>query len=172
MKSVELRFDRKEFEVRYDPAVVSMDEIFETIRARGFAPSLTPPATPRPRQSEITDQERARLDVRTISHGAPVRLAEHLVRGKVTIFDYYADWCGPCLLLARDLEQLMLARPDVAVRKIDIVDWKSEAARQATREFRMPGLPYVRVYDPAGELMGEVSGNDIARIRALLPEPR
>ncbi len=58
----------------------------------------------------------------------------------------------------------------MAVRKIDVVSWESEAARQATREFKLPGLPYVRVYGPDGRVLGVVSGNDISKIRALLPE--
>jgi len=164
-----MRFDKREFEVTYDPKAVSLDTILNTVKARGFTPSLTPPSTPPPEQSRLSDAERAKLDIRTITRGDAVDLEEHLVTGKVTIFDYYADWCGPCLLLARDLEQLMVAQSDVAVRKIDIVTWQSEAARQATREFKLKGIPYVRVYGPRGQFLGAVPGNDIEKIRALLP---
>lgn len=165
-----MRFDEREFEITYDPNVVSLDTILETIKGRGFTPSLTPLATPPPEQSRLSDEVRAKLDVRTITHGDAVDLREHLVAGKVTIFDYYADWCGPCLLLGRDLEQLQVARPDVAIRKIDIVTWKSEAAVQATREFKLKGIPYVRIYGPDGTFLGAVPGNSLAKIMALLPE--
>ena len=165
-----MRFDNREYEVTYDPNTVSIDTIMETIKGRGFTPSLTPLATTPPEQGRLSDEDRAKLDVRTITHGDAVELSEHLVAGKVTIFDYYADWCGPCLLLARDLEQLLLTRPDVAVRKIDIVTWESEAAVQATRKFKLKGIPYVRVYGPTGEFLGAVPGNSLPKIMALLPK--
>jgi thiol-disulfide isomerase/thioredoxin len=155
--------------VRYDPDSVSLDTILNTIKSRGFTPSLAPPAEPPPAQSRLSEEEVARLDVRTISHGEAVRLEEHLVAGKVTIFDYYADWCGPCLLLGRDLERLLASRSDLALRKIDIMNWESEAARQALREFKLQGIPYVRVFGPRGKFLGAVSENDVAQVRALLP---
>ena len=37
--------------------------------------------------------------------------------------------------------------PDVAVRRINVGKWDNAAARQATREFGLEALPYVRVYD-------------------------
>ena len=38
-----------------------------------------------------------------------------------------------------------------------------------TREFKLKGIPYVRVYGPRGQFLGAVPGNDIEKIRALLP---
>ncbi len=116
----------------------------------------------------LPDAVRARLDIRTVSRGEPVRIKQALAPGKLTIFDYYADWCGPCHLLSPKLERLVLRYDNVALRKVDIVDYESRAARQATREFRLPGLPFTRVFDERGRLLGEVQGNDIEAIETIL----
>ena len=58
--------------------------------------------------------------------------------------------------------------PNVLLRQVDIVDWDSAAARQATAEFRLAGIPYVRVYGKTGTLLGEVSGVDPVAIEAAI----
>ena len=90
-------------------------------------------------------------DIRVISKGEPVNLKDHLVRGKYTVFDYYADWCPPCRQLSPALEELARTRKDVAIRKIDIVDWSHPVARQ----HGVQDLPYLRIYDPQGTLLAE-----------------
>ena len=50
------------------------------------------------------------------------------------------------------------------VRKINIVNWESPAARLAAREFGLDGLPYVRVYGTRGSLLVATRGLDIGRI--------
>jgi thiol-disulfide isomerase/thioredoxin len=101
-------------------------------------------------------------DVRTISKGEPVNLRDHLVPGKYTLFDYYADWCPPCRELEPRLEELARRHPNVAVRKIDIVDWSHPVAEQQG----VHDLPYLRLYDPEGRLIreGEATFIDLDRL--------
>src|SRR6184192_1382052 len=68
--------------------------------------------------------------IEVISHGAQVDINKHLALGNVTVVDFYADWCGPCRQLAPSLEQLARSDPEIALRKIDIVNWKMPVARQ------------------------------------------
>ena len=122
---------------------------------------LRPPIPDRLRPGAVHDQPRhIKSAVRVVS--------EHLVAGKFTIVDYYADWCGPCLLLGHELEQVLALRQDVALRKVDLVSWETDAAKQVTREFGIRGIPYVRVYGPDGRFLGAVNGNHIGKVRALL----
>jgi len=116
----------------------------------------------------LPEEIRSLLDVQTVARGERIKLKQHLAPGKITIFDYYADWCGPCHLLGPKLERLALRYENVAVRKVDIVDYESEAAKQATRDFRLPGLPYTRVFDEDGKLLGEVQGNRIEAIEKVV----
>ena len=121
----------------------------------------------------LSEQERALLDIRSASRGGEAfEIRRHLAPGKYTIFDFWADWCGPCHVLTPKLERLVRDRADVALRKIDLQKWDSPAGKQATRQFKVPALPYVRVYDPNGTLVGEVVGNDIDKVKTLLERRR
>jgi thioredoxin 1 len=88
----------------------------------------------------------------TITRGGRVDLSKHLVRGKVTIVDFYADWCGPCRLIAPHLEKIAREDPDVVLRKIDIINWASEVAKQ----YNINSIPRIEIYDRAGKLVGTV----------------
>ena len=101
-------------------------------------------------------------DIRIISRGEPVNLRDHMVPGKYTLFDYYADWCPPCRELAPRLEELARRHPNLAIRKIDIVDWDHPVAeQQGVRD-----LPYLRLFDPGGRLIreGEATPEDLERL--------
>ena len=88
-------------------------------------------------------------DVRTLPAGEAVILAEKSVPGKVTIFDFYAEWCLPCALITPELEKLVQKRPDeVALRKVDVIGWGSDAAIHQNIEY----LPYLAVVDADGNV--------------------
>ena len=118
----------------------------------------------------LSEEEKTNLDIKTASQGEAIRLKDHLAAGKITIFDYYADWCGPCHLLTPKLERLLLKYGNLALRKVDISNWESEVAKQAAREFGLPGLPYVRIYGPKGKLLGAVHGNQIEKVEKIVKE--
>ena len=93
-----------------------------------------------------------------ISMGAEVNLADHLVAGKTVIFDFYSDYCPPCVAIAPELEKLHAKRADVVVVKVDInrpgvkgIDWKSPVAGQ----FKLRSIPHFKVYGPDGKLKAE-----------------
>lgn len=54
------------------------------------------------------------------------------------------------------------------LRKVNIVDWDSDAAKQASQEFKLEGIPYLRVYDGQGRFVAEVSGGDIDQVKAAV----
>ncbi len=119
-------------------------------------------------RARLTPQERAALDIKVASNGEAFVLRDHLVRGKFTIVDFWAEWCGPCHVLTPKIEHLVKDNANVALRTIDLQNWESAAAKQATKEFKLAALPYVRVYGPDGKFIGEVVGNDIDKIKALI----
>ena len=71
-----------------------------------------------------------------IKHLEKVADFEKEVQGDVVLVDFFAEWCGPCQMLAPLLEQL-----DVKVVKID-VDELPDLARQ----FRVMSIPTVMLF--------------------------
>ena len=52
--------------------------------------------------------------------------------------------------------------------KVGIAKWESPAARQVSAEFELPGLPFTRIFDEQGKLLGQVQDNFIERIQAII----
>ncbi len=164
VREAKVDFDTKQATVKSDTAVTEA-AIREALGRLGFEARF---ADDTPVEPPLSDEERAQLDIKAASHGEAFKTPEFLAPGKYTIFDFFAEWCGPCHLLTPKLERLVQKRRNIALRKVDIVSWKSDAAKQATKDFKMPGLPYVRVYGPDGKFIGAVSGNHFDKVQALL----
>ena len=97
---------------------------------------------------------------RLVADGADLPALEpEIVPGKVTVFDFYADWCGPCLKVDAHLFELLRHRHDVAYRKLNIVSWESPLARHYLAA--APSLPYVVVYGRDGKRAGSMSGLEL-----------
>lgn len=93
-----------------------------------------------------------------VSKGEPVKLTDYLIPGKTTVFDFYSEYCGPCVQVAPALEKLHRTRDDIVVVKVDInrpgvkgIDWKSPVAQQ----YRLNSIPHFKVYGPDGKMMAE-----------------
>jgi thiol-disulfide isomerase/thioredoxin len=106
--------------------------------------------------------------VEVISHGAQVDINKHLALGSVTVVDFYADWCGPCRQLSSSLEEMASTDPEIALRKIDIVNWRTAVARQ----FNIHSIPQVNVYNRGGNLIGTVSGAAIDTIKGFIAQAK
>ena len=106
--------------------------------------------------------------VEVITHGAQVDIAKHLALGNVTVVDFYADWCGPCKQLSPSLEQMASADPDIALRKIDIVNWNTAVAKQ----FNIHSIPQVNVYNRGGLLVGTVVGVDAEEVKRYVAQAK
>lgn len=113
----------------------------------------------KPRDIEALPESVVRtLDIRAYTDGKRVDISSILAPKKVTIVDFYADWCGPCRVLEARLQHLMNGgRPDLALRRINIGHWDNAAAKQAT-ELHAEALPYIRVYDARGTFVTAVTG--------------
>lgn len=87
------------------------------------------------------------------------------VPGKYTVFDLYADWCGPCRVVDAELRELIEHRQDLAVRKLNLVDFKSPLARE--QGSKLKALPYLVVFAPDGKRT-ELVGADTNKLAAAL----
>src|SRR5204863_1123026 len=106
--------------------------------------------------------------IEVISHGAQVDINKHLALGNVTVVDFYADWCGPCRQLAPSLEQLARSDPEIALRKVDIVNWNTAVVKQ----FNIHSIPHVNVYNRGGRLVGTVVGADVDKVKSYIAQAK
>ena len=65
---------------------------------------------------------------------------EKEVQGEVVLVDFYADWCGPCQMLAPVLEELD-KEGRVKVVKIDV-----DSLPDLARQFRVMSIPTVMLF--------------------------
>ena len=93
-----------------------------------------------------------------IAMGETIDLADYLVPGKTTVFDFFSDYCPDCRALAPQMTKLHATRDDVAVVEVDInrpgvkrIDWKSPVARQ----YDLHSIPYFKIFGPDGKLQLE-----------------
>lgn len=87
--------------------------------------------------------------------GRNIDMKQVALAGKVTMIDFYADWCGPCKKLSPQLEALAKNEPGVYLRKVDIVKWGTPVARQ----FKIKSIPNVWVIGPDGSPVGTPTSN-------------
>ena len=78
--------------------------------------------------------------------------------GKV-LLDFYADWCGPCRMVAPILEEIAAERSDIIIGKINV-----DQERELAEQFGVVSIPTLVVLED-GEMINRVSG---ARPKAAL----
>jgi len=84
---------------------------------------------------------------------------------KYTVFDVYADWCGPCRTVDERLRDLVGKRADVAVRKLNVVEFESPLGKELGS--RLEALPYLIVFTPSGKRI-DIAGADMDKLDKAL----
>ena len=97
------------------------------------------------------------IDVKAITQpGEMVDIYQHLVPGKFTVIDFFATWCGPCRAADEFFAELLTQRDDIALRKIDIIDWDSDVAKHYLKG--ATEIPHMIVFDADGKELIRLSG--------------
>ena len=78
--------------------------------------------------------------------------SEVLQSKKVVLLDFYADWCGPCRMLAPVIEEIAAENPDIKVGKVN-VDENMDLANQ----FKVVSIPLLVVMKD-GEVVNKSLG--------------
>ena len=67
---------------------------------------------------------------------------EQFIQSGTAVVDFYADWCGPCRMLAPALEQIADEHPEIRVGKLNVDEAGALAAR-----FGISSIPFVARFE-------------------------
>ena len=73
------------------------------------------------------------------------------IKAGVSVVDFYADWCGPCKMIAPILEQLGEERQDFKIVKIDV-----DANQQSAVHYGVRNIPTLLIVKDGVEIHRQV----------------
>ncbi|MCI5774696.1 MAG: thioredoxin [Erysipelotrichaceae bacterium] len=82
---------------------------------------------------------------------------EVLANNDKVLVDFYADWCGPCKMLAPVLEEVSQENGDVAIVKVNV-----DQAQELAMKFNVMSIP---------TLIGFVNGKAVKQTMGFMPKP-
>lgn len=88
---------------------------------------------------------------------------EVLNSDKPVLIDFWANWCGPCRMIAPILEEISEERDDVKICKINIDDEAELAAR-----YQIVSIPTLVFVEDGEEVSRSVGARPKAQILSLL----
>ena len=91
--------------------------------------------------------------------------SEIINSGKTVLFDFYADWCGPCRMVAPVLHEIAEEHPEYVIGKIN-VDNEPELARQ----FNVMSIPMLVVIKDGKVAESSVGAKNKAQILKMLED--
>lgn len=77
------------------------------------------------------------------------------------LVDFYADWCGPCKMLAPILEEISEEREDIAVKKVNIDECNNLAVKYSI--FSIPTMIVFQNGKETVRMIGYQSKRDILK---------
>jgi thioredoxin 1 len=87
----------------------------------------------------------------------------------ITLVDFWADWCGPCVRFAPVYEKVSERHPDITFAKVD-----TEAEQSLAAEFQIYSIPTIMavrdgvvVFQQAGALPEHLLESLISKVREL-----
>ena len=95
----------------------------------------------------------------------PARGSIQPERGKITIVDFYADWCGPCRKISPVLEKIAEGNSAIVLRKFNI-----DQHRDLVQEYNIKGIPHIIIYDKSGAEVDTMEGANEARVRKAIAD--
>ena len=77
---------------------------------------------------------------------------EDALKSGTVLFDFYADWCGPCKMIAPVVEEIAEERTDVKVYKVNVDEMPAVAVRLGISS--IPTLVVYKNGEESGRLIG------------------
>jgi thioredoxin 1 len=94
--------------------------------------------------------------------GTNENLKELIAQDKITIVDFWAEWCGPCRMLGPILDNIAKERPDIQVVKVDV-----DANSELSTEHGIRSIPAVYIFkngEQINKFVGVKSKEEILKL--------
>jgi thiol:disulfide interchange protein len=88
------------------------------------------------------------------AQATPIDVA--LQNGKPTLMEFYADWCGSCQAMAKDLAEIKQEygqKVNFSMLNVDNVKWTPEITK-----YRVDGIPHFVFFDAKGKTIRQAVG--------------
>lgn len=85
-------------------------------------------------------------------------LNEVLATDKLVVIDFWAEWCGPCKMIAPVVEELSSEMPDVTFAKLNVDENRETAGRLG-----ITAIPTLLLYK---------DGQPVDKVVGVLPKPQ
>ena len=99
------------------------------------------------------------VPVRAIAELRKITNGPHL-----TVVDFFAKWCGPCKMIAPQIDKLASSYPYVKFCKVDV-----DESQELVHEFRIQAMPTF-VFFKQGQSIESIQGADYPRIESFVKQ--
>ncbi len=86
-------------------------------------------------------------------------------QSSIMIVDFFADWCGPCKMLAPFIEELSAQYTDIGFSKVNVDNAQSLAAK-----FQISSIPTLIFFKNGKEIKRVVGFKPMPELEALIEE--
>jgi len=83
-------------------------------------------------------------------------------KGKVLV-DFYAQWCGPCKMIAPVVEQISQENKDLKVVKVD-----ADNAQELMTKFGIRGIPTLLLINNGDVIATKVGAASVSQVREFV----
>ena len=88
-----------------------------------------------------------------IQHATDADFAEKVLNSdKPVLVDFWAEWCGPCRMIAPVLEEIAATQDNLQIVKLNVDENPATAA-----QYRITSIPALNVYS-GGEVVKQIIG--------------
>jgi len=89
---------------------------------------------------------------------------KNTISSGVTLVDFYADWCGPCRMIAPIIQELATdLKGQATIAKLDI-----DGAQDTTAEFQVTSIPTIILFKDGKEMKRIVGVRDKQSIKNMV----
>lgn len=83
----------------------------------------------------------------------------------IVLVDFFAEWCGPCKMVAPILEQLSNERDDVKIVKVD-----ADEAPDLMAQFGIRGIPTLLLFKQGEKVGSKVGAVSLSQLQSFVSQ--